>query len=123
MSLTLGARLCFTSSIFPAPGWPPDEPAHFEAVRILGQQNQRPTQDYYQTQPVNLELDQSFRTFRFWELAERTTPTRWFDAIDLQNVSLLAYPYHGHLVYAENYPLLPHWTLCLSYQSGCVTGY
>lgn len=111
LALTLVRGLIYLS-IFP-PWLAPDEPAHFEVVRIMGQENQRPTEQYYRTHPVNPELDRSFRAFRFWELAERDTPTTWLAAHEnrLSDVSLPDYPYHGHLVYAESYPLLPHWLL------------
>lgn len=104
-------------SIFP-PWVAPDEPAHFEAVRIIGQKQQLPSRDYYQSNPINPELSASFQTFRMWELLERVTPTELLQRRRLNDVPFIHYPYPGKWVYAETYPLLPH--QLLSFISGLV---
>lgn len=106
VSLALVRGLIYLS-IFP-PWVAPDEPAHFEAVRIIGQEGQMPTQAYYQATPVNSELSQSFQTFRMWELLERPTPTQQLRDQTSDSSSFIYYPYPGKLVYADTHPILPH---------------
>lgn len=94
-------------SLFP-PWVAPDEPAHFEAVRIIGQEKQIPLYSYYSSNPVNPELSQSFQIFRMWELLERPTPdSDWLNNQGLKQ-SFISYPYPGWLIYADSSPILPH---------------
>jgi hypothetical protein len=86
----------------------PDEPAHFEAIRIIGQEQQLPSLNYYESRPINPELSASFKTFRMWELLERATPTELLRRHQPTDISFVDYPYPGKWVYAETYPLLPH---------------
>ena len=97
-------------SLFP-PWVAPDEPAHFEAVRILGQERRLPFAAYYESNPVNPELSASFVTFRMWELLERPTPAQWLQAGNAATIPFSDYPYPGSLVTANSYPLLPHLVL------------
>lgn len=107
IALALVRGLIYTS-LFP-PWVAPDEPAHFEAIRIIGQEQQIPFRRYYQTTPVNSELSHSFQTFRMWELLERSTPaSSQLTESRLADVSFIYYPYPGKLVYADSYPILPH---------------
>lgn len=106
IGLTLIRGLIYLA-IFP-PWVAPDEPAHFEAVRIIGQEGQIPSQAYYQSTPVNSELSRSFQTFRMWELLERASPTQFLRNEDLAELSFIDYPYPGKLIYADSYPILPH---------------
>ncbi len=94
-------------SLFP-PWVAPDEPAHFEAIRILGQEGQNPSYAYYNATPVNAELSESFQTHRMWELLERVTPTQLLNNGDSLDMSFINYPYPGRLVFADTYPILPH---------------
>ncbi len=95
-------------SLFP-PWVAPDEPAHFEVVRIMGQEQQSPSFDYYESTSINLELSQSFQTFRMWELLERSTPSPLLaKQPNLVKTSFFDYPYPGHWILVDNYPLLPH---------------
>ena len=43
-------------SLFP-PWVAPDEPAHFEVVRIIGQEQQLPTSNYYQATSIDIALE------------------------------------------------------------------
>jgi hypothetical protein len=106
IGLTLVRGLIYLS-IFP-PWVAPDEPAHFEAVRIIGQEGYIPSSAYYEATPVNAELSQSFQTFRMWELLERATPTWLLKEEGLTDISFTHYPYPGRLIYADTYPILPH---------------
>jgi hypothetical protein len=107
IGLTLTRGVIYLS-VFP-PWVAPDEPAHFEAIRILGQEQQIPSYSYYASKPVNVELSQSFQMFRMWELLERPTPA--IDNNDLSHISFINYPYPGRLIYADTYPILPHMLL------------
>jgi hypothetical protein len=107
-------------SLFP-PWVAPDEPAHFEAIRILGQEGQMPFAGYYQSIPINPELSASFVTFRMWELLERPTPSRWLASSRALTVPFVNYPYPGSLVTADSYPILPH--LALSPLSNWIGNY
>lgn len=97
-------------SLFP-PWVAPDEPAHFETIRIIGQEGEIPYSRYYESTPVNPELSVSFLTFRMWELLERPTPSRLLESQNLTDVSFANYPYPGKLVPADSYPILPHMVL------------
>lgn len=94
-------------SLFP-PWVAPDEPAHFEVIRIIGQEGQIPLRSYYQSTAMNPELSQSFQTFRMWELLERPTPTD--DGLNSRGAqfSFIFYPYPGKLIYADSHPILPY---------------
>jgi len=94
-------------SLFP-PWVAPDEPAHFEVIRALGQKQQMPTLSYYQSTPVNPELSDSFQTFRMWELLERPTPAPAWLNDPQHSIIFVNYPYPGGWISAETRPLLPH---------------
>lgn len=95
-------------SLFP-PWVAPDEPAHFEVIRVIGQEGVIPSRSYFETNPVNFELSQSFKTFRMWELLERPTPPAdQLSKASLAKVSFADYPYPGRLITADTHPVLPH---------------
>ncbi len=98
-------------ALFP-PWVAPDEPAHFEVIRIIGQEQQLPSSVYYKSTPINSELSYSFQTFRMWELLERSTPSQLLDnPQNLTQISFFNYPYPGQWILVDNYPLLPHTAL------------
>lgn len=66
-------RGLFYLSIFP-PFLGPDEPAHFEAIRLIGQEHQWPTRQRYQETPMHPEMVPVFEQYEIWALAGYTSP-------------------------------------------------
>lgn len=73
VGLTL-VRGLFYLSIFP-PFLGPDEPAHFEAIRILGQEHKWPTRQLYQETPMHPEMVPLFEQYEIWALAGYAPPS------------------------------------------------
>lgn len=92
------------------PPWlAPDEPAHFEAIRLMGQQGVQPTEKVYRTTPMHAEMAPSFEAFRIWQISRLTPPQP--DNVDAAVKPFFHYyppTSSGSLIIAENYPLLYH---------------
>jgi hypothetical protein len=106
IGLTL-IRGLFYLSIFP-PFLAPDESAHFEAIRLIGQQHQWPTAEVYQTTPMHPQMDALFEQFRLWTLVGLYSPTRNLGVTD--NLFIHYYPTQiaGSEVVADSYLMLYH---------------
>jgi len=92
-------------SIFP-PFLGPDEPAHFEAIRLIGQENRWPTRQVYQVTPMHPEMVSVFDRFEIWMLAGRSGPSD----LGASNLFVEYYPPQvvGSEVTAESYLMLYH---------------
>ena len=94
------------------PPWlAPDEPAHFEAIRLMGQEGLLPTEDVYRTTPMHPDMHHSFQAFQIWQLSRLAPPHAPFDPD--QPVSDRFIEYYpptstGSLIIAGNYPLVYH---------------
>ena len=66
-------RGLFYLSIFP-PFLAPDESAHFEAIRLMGQEKKWPTAAVYAVTPMHPEMVPTFEKFRIWELVNLYSP-------------------------------------------------
>jgi hypothetical protein len=95
------------------PPWlAPDEPAHFEAIRLLGQEYLLPTTDVYKITPMHPGMAASFEDFRIWQITRLAPPHP--DKVGPEN--FVAEPFidyypptsTGHVVTAEGYPLVYH---------------
>lgn len=96
-------------SIFP-PWLAPDEPAHFEAIRIIGQLNQTPTEEVYQQTPMLPDMLSLFDKFSIWQESLRT-PTITLDTTTPPLAPFASYypPIsQGSVVAAGSYPLIYH---------------
>jgi len=108
LSLALIRGLIYIA-IFP-PWLAPDEPAHFEAIRMIGQMGVKPTLAVYDQTPMPPEMLEIFDNFRIWQEAART-PT-----ITTKNSSPPFMPFsvyyppisQGSVIAAENYSLVYH---------------
>ncbi|MCB0210944.1 MAG: glycosyltransferase family 39 protein [Anaerolineae bacterium] len=94
------------------PPWlAPDEPAHFEAIRLIGQEGLLPTRDAYLTTPMHPEMHASFQTFQVWQLS-RLAPPQAPRRPDQPSSDLFIDYYPptstGSLIIAGNYPLVYH---------------
>lgn len=90
------------------PPWlAPDEPAHFEAIRLIGQVGLRPTKDVYLTTPMHPEMPSSFEKFHIWKIGGIAPPPT---DNPLNAFFIYYYPPSstGGLVTAGSYPLLYH---------------
>ncbi len=94
-------------SVFP-PWLAPDEPAHFEAIRIYNLVGTPPTEEYYRATPVDPNFAQSMKTFRLWEFSERVTPSQPLDSIRTNLFDFMRYVYPGGLILAETHAMLPY---------------
>ncbi|HRV95980.1 MAG TPA: DUF2142 domain-containing protein [Anaerolineae bacterium] len=109
VSLTLVRGLIYIA-IFP-PWLAPDEPAHFEAIRLMGQEGVWPTQAIYLTTPMHPDMHTSFQSFQIWQLSGYAPPQ---DALNphepVNNLFIYYYPptSTGSLIIAGNYPLVYH---------------
>ena len=106
ISLVIVRGLIYISIV---PPWlAPDEPAHFEAIRLIGQKGLLPTQEIYLTTPMHPEMPVSFERFRIWEISSLTPPSA-------PHEPLFIYYYpptsSGSVVFADNYPLIYHFLL------------
>ncbi|RME76502.1 MAG: hypothetical protein D6784_05685, partial [Chloroflexi bacterium] len=106
VSLTLLRGLLYLS-LFP-PFFGPDEAAHFEAIRLIGQERKWPTQEVYQTTPMHPQMDTVFEQFRLWQLVGLYSPTRNLGVRD--NLFIHYYPPQiaGNEVSADAYLMLYH---------------
>lgn len=95
------------------PPWlAPDEPAHFEAIRLLGQEGLLPTIDVYRTTPMHPEMAAGFENFRIWQISRLPPPQA--DNSSPHNSEPRPFVYYypptstGSIILAEGYPLLYH---------------
>jgi hypothetical protein len=109
VTLTL-VRGLFYLSIFP-PFLAPDESAHFEAIRLIGQEKKWPTAQVYAVTPMHPEMVATFEKFRIWQLVNLYSPTRTLNSTS--NLFIDYYPTQiaGSEVVADSYLMLYHLTL------------
>lgn len=109
VGLTLIRGLIYISIV---PPWlAPDEPAHFEAIRLIGQEDLWPTFEIYVSTPMHQQMHGSFRDFRIWQLSRLPPPQSPLDSEQpISEFFVLYYPptSTGHLVIAGDYPLIYH---------------
>jgi hypothetical protein len=106
IGLTLIRGLIYLS-IFP-PFLAPDESAHFEASRLIGQENKWPTVEVYQATPMHPEMDRVFDRFRIWILIGGYSPVKNLGITD--NLFIHYYPTQiaGSEVVADSYLMFYH---------------
>lgn len=106
IGLTL-IRGVFYLSIFP-PFLAPDEAAHFEAIRLIGQENKWPTAEVYSRTPMHPQMNSTFEKFRIWTLVGLYSPVRNLGVAD--NLFIHYYPTQiaGSEVVADSYLMLYH---------------
>lgn len=97
-------------SVFP-PFLAPDETAHFEAIRLIGQENKWPTHQVYLTTPMHPDMDATFERFRIWTLLGLYSPVKNLGVTD--NLFIHYYPTQiaASEVVADSYLMLYHVTL------------
>jgi hypothetical protein len=103
-------RGIFYITIFP-PWLAPDEPAHFEAIRLIGQVGMWPDLTTYQQIPMHPEMKPSFEFFEIWQTSEHIPP---FVQDNEKQLTFLAYypaVSTAAVVSAEDYPLYYHFLL------------
>lgn len=107
--LTLIRGLIYLS-IFP-PFLAPDEAAHFEAIRFIGQGKKWPTSEVYLTTPMHSEMPTTFEQFRIWRLVGLYSPVNDLNVTD--NLFIHYYPPQiaGSEVVADSYLMLYHISL------------
>jgi len=105
ISLTIIRGIIYIAIIPPWLG--PDEVAHFEAIRLIGQKGQWPTEEVYRTTPMHPQMAASFDAFRIWQISGLIPPDINNPA---QTLLINYYPptSSGSLVFAGNYPLVYH---------------
>jgi len=91
--------------IFP-PFLAPDEPAHFEAVRLLGQEKKWPTHQVYRATPMHPQMISVFEEFKIWTLAGLYAPV----TLGANKPFIQYYPPQvaGSEVAADSYLMLYH---------------
>lgn len=109
VGLTLVRGLIYLS-IFP-PFLAPDEPAHFEAIRLIGQEKKWPTQEIYLTTPMHPQMDLIFRQYRIWTLVGLYSPKENLNVTN--NLFIHYYPPQvaGSEIQADSYLMLYHVSL------------
>ncbi|MCB9076452.1 MAG: hypothetical protein H6631_02570 [Anaerolineaceae bacterium] len=94
------------------PPWlAPDEPAHFEAIRLIGQEGLQPTEAVYLTTPMHPDMHASFQAFQIWQLSRLAPPQDPLDpSRPVSDRFINYYPptSTGSLIIAGNYPLVYH---------------
>ena len=106
VGLTLVRGLIYLS-IFP-PFLAPDEPAHFEVIRLIGQEKKWPTLEVYRTTPMHPQMDLVFRQYRIWTLVGLYSPQENLHLIN--NLFIQYYPPQvaGSEIQAGSYLMLYH---------------
>lgn len=118
IGLTL-VRGLFYLSIFP-PFLAPDESAHFEAIRLLGQEKKWPSTEVYQSTPMHPEMVSTFENFRIWQLVGLYSPTHSLGVSSHLFVDYYPTQIAGSEVVADSYLMLYH--LILAPLSGLLAG-
>lgn len=103
-------RGLFYLSLFP-PFLAPDESAHFEAIRLLGQEKKWPTAEVYQSTPMHPQMVATFENFRIWQLVGLYSPTRSLGLSSNLFVDYYPTQIAGSEVIANAYLMLYHLTL------------
>ncbi len=106
VSLTLLRGLLYLS-IFP-PFLAPDESAHFEAIRLIGQEKKWPTAEVYSVTPMHPDMIATFEKFRIWSLANLYSPTRNLGVTSNLFVDYYPTQIAGSEVVADSYLMLYH---------------
>lgn len=119
VSLTLIRGMLYLS-IFP-PFLAPDETAHFEAIRLIGQEKKWPTAAVYSVTPMHPEMVSAFEKFRIWSMVNLYSPTRNLGVTN--NLFIDYYPTQigGSEVVADSYLMLYH--LILAPLSGATASF
>jgi len=109
VGLTLVRGLIYLS-IFP-PFLAPDEPAHFEAIRLIGQEKKWPTHEVYLTTPMHPQMDLIFRQYRIWTLVGLYSPRENLNFTS--NLFIYYYPPQvaGIAIQGDSYLMLYHATV------------
>lgn len=94
-------------AVFP-PWLAPDEPAHFEAIRLIAQTGEWPTRAAYETTPMRPDMTASFDDFRVWQISKHVPPPG-----DNSQTFLQYYPptSTASIVSIERYSVLYHFLL------------
>jgi hypothetical protein len=106
VGLTLLRGLLYLS-IFP-PFLAPDESAHFEAIRLIGQEKKWPTAEVYSVTPMHPEMIATFEKFRIWSLVNLYSPTRNLGVTSNLFVDYYPTQIAGSEVVADSYLMLYH---------------
>ncbi|MFC1975737.1 glycosyltransferase family 39 protein [Chloroflexota bacterium] len=106
VSLALIRGLIYLS-IFP-PFLAPDETAHFEAIRLIGQEKKWPTREVYGTTQMHPEMDTTFEKFRIWNLVGLYSPVKNLGATDNLFISYYPTQISAGAVIADSYLILYH---------------
>ncbi|MBN1995844.1 MAG: DUF2142 domain-containing protein [Anaerolineae bacterium] len=107
ISLVIIRGLLYLSIV---PPWlAPDEPAHFEAIRLIAQQGLWPTEKVYRETPMHPQMRRSFENFRIWQISRLFSPS----APPGPNAAESPFMYYyaistGGLIAADGYPLTYH---------------
>lgn len=97
-------------SIFP-PFLAPDEPAHFEAIRLIGQEKKWPTVEVYATTPMHPEMVSTFEKYRIWYLANQDSSNQNLGLTTGLFTDYYAAQISAGAVRANSYLMLYHLTL------------
>ena len=112
LALTIIRGLIYIAVV---PPWlAPDESTHFEAIRLIGQEDLWPTHQVYRSTPMHPEMPASFEKFRVWQISGLTVPAgRRNPGNPAADSYVDYYPAHnsGSAVVAGNYPLFYHLVL------------
>lgn len=106
IGLTLIRGLLYLT-IFP-PFLAPDESAHFEAIRLIGQENKWPTADVYAVTPMHPDMVATFENFRLWHLVGLYSPTRNLGVTDTLFINYYPTQIAGSEVIADAYLMFYH---------------
>lgn len=97
-------------SIFP-PFLAPDEAAHFEAIRLIGQEKKWPTAEVYATTPMHPEMVPTFEKYRIWYLANQDSSNQNLGLTTGLFTDYYAAQISAGAVRANSYLMLYHLTL------------
>jgi hypothetical protein len=97
-------------SIFP-PFLAPDEAAHFEAIRLIGQEKKWPTAEVYATTPMHPEMVPTFEKYRIWYLANQDSSSQNVGLTTGLFTDYYAAQISAGAVRANSYLMLYHLTL------------
>ncbi len=97
-------------SIFP-PFLAPDEAAHFEAIRLIGQGKKWPTAEVYATTPMHPDMISTFEKYRIWYLANQYAPPSTLGATSNLFIDYYDARISAGAVMADSYLMLYHLTL------------
>lgn len=94
-------------SVFP-PFLAPDEAAHFEAIRMIGQEQKWPTDESYLETPMHPEMDATFERFRIWNLVGLYSPVKNLGITDGLFIHYYPQQIAGSEIKADSYLVAYH---------------